>query len=86
MEAIVNNFRQGRHTQKPKHCILSVNGINTKEKAQKLVGKVVTWTSPAGKTLTGKIANVHGNSGAVRAIFEIGLPGQAIGTKVKIGA
>lgn len=86
MEAIVANFRRGKRTQKLKHMILKAAGIDDKEKAAKLVGKKVTWTSPAGKKLHGEIRAVHGNSGAVRAIFEHGLPGQSIGTKINIEA
>jgi len=84
MEATIVNFRQGRHHQKGNHMILSVSGYSDKEKASELVGKAVVWTSPAGKELKGKIAAIHGNSGAVRAIFDTGMPGQAVGTKIKI--
>jgi ribosomal protein L35AE/L33A len=34
--------------------------------------------------MSGKVAASHGNSGAVRVIFETGMPGQALGQKVKI--
>ena len=84
MEATIVNFRQGRHHQECSHMILSVSGYADKEKAVELVGKSVVWTSPAGKELKGKIAAVHGNSGAVRAIFDTGMPGQAVGTKIQI--
>jgi len=84
MEGIVMNYRMSRSRQKNKHMIIQVEGCSGKEKAKELVGKKVVWTSPAGKELAGKIAAVHGNSGAVRAIFEKGLPGQSIGSKVKI--
>jgi large subunit ribosomal protein L35Ae len=36
------------------------------------------------KVITGKVSAAHGNSGAVRALFEKGLPGQAIGKHVRI--
>lgn len=84
MEATVCNFRQGRHTQSNKHMILAVSGVSNKEKALKLVGKKVEWSSPAGKKLYGEIRAAHGCKGCVRAIFEHGLPGQAIGTKLKV--
>ena len=84
MEGIIVNFRQGRHHQKDNHLVISVKGYSDKEKAKELVGKVVVWTSPAGKELKGKIAAVHGNSGAVRAIFDTGMPGQSVGSKIKI--
>jgi large subunit ribosomal protein L35Ae len=64
--------------------ILIVASIDTKEKAEGLVDKKVTWKSPAGKEIHGKIASSHGNKGALRAIFETGMPGQAIGQKVVI--
>ena len=84
MEAIIVNFRQGRTTQKDNHMILQVAGVDSKDKAEKLVGKKVSWKSPAGKEIKGEVRSAHGNSGAVRVIFERGMPGQAIGSKVSI--
>lgn len=80
----VLQFRRGKHVVKPRHFIIEVNGVDSREKAEKLVGKEVTWKSPAGKVLVGRVSGAHGNKGAIRAIFEIGLPGQAITTKVDI--
>lgn len=59
-------------------------GISKKDTAEKLVNKKVLWTSPKGKVISGKISAVHGRNGAVRAIFEKGLPGQALGKDVLI--
>ena len=64
--------------------IIIVAGTDSKEKAAKFVGKKVTWTSPAGKEIKGEVRAAHGNSGALRVLFESGMPGQALGTKVKI--
>jgi large subunit ribosomal protein L35Ae len=64
--------------------ILLVDGVDNREKAAKLIGKEVSWKSPAGKILTGKICSAHGNSGAVRAHFDTGMPGQAVGTPIEI--
>ena len=36
------------------------------------------------KWISGKIAAAHGNSGCVRAVMDKGMPGQSLGTKVKI--
>ena len=80
----VLQFRQGRHTVKPRHFIIEVEGSKSKEDAEKFVGKEVSWKSPAGKEIKGKISGAHGNKGVVRAIFEKGLPGQAITTSVEI--
>lgn len=76
-------FRRGRHTIKEKHFLIEVGAKNKKE-AGKFVGKEVAWKSPAGKIIKGKISGSHGNKGLVRAIFEKGLPGQAIATSVEI--
>jgi len=84
MKGIINNFKKGKRTISHTHMIILVDGVANKEKAQGLVDKKVTWKSPAGKAISGKIASAHGNSGAVRVIFERGMPGQAIGTNVEI--
>ncbi len=64
--------------------IVVVKGVDGKEKASELVGKAVSWKSPAGKEIKGKVRSAHGNKGAVRVLFETGMPGQAIGDKVVI--
>ena len=79
----VVQFRRGLKRIHEKHFILNV-GAKSKEDAKKFSGKEVIWTSPAGKKIHGKISDSHGNKGLVRAIFEKGLPGQSVGTKVKI--
>ena len=86
MKATVIQFRQGRKTQKPKHFLIEIPECDSREKAKKYKGKAVEWKSPGklAKVIKGKIAAAHGNNGVVRAIFEIGLPGQAIGTEVNI--
>ena len=86
MEATIVNFRMARHHTKGNHIILSIEGVNTREKANAFVGKEVVWKTPGSKQkeIHGKIVAAHGNSGALRAIFEKGLPGQALGKKVII--
>ena len=84
MEAIIINFRGGKHTKYDKQMILEIKEINTKEKASKLIGKTITWKTPSGKEIKGKISNIHGNKGALKATFEKGMPGQAIGKKVEV--
>jgi len=82
-EAIVMHFRQGRHHVNPKQMIIKV--AETAEEAEKFIGKTVTWTSPSGTEIKGKISALHGRNGNVRAIFEEkGLPGQALGQKIKV--
>lgn len=86
VKGIVIQFRRGRKTFKPRHFLIEIPNTDSREKAAKFVGKEVLWTSP-GKTekiIKGKIASAHGNKGVVRAIFEKGLPGQAIGTDIEV--
>jgi len=66
--------------------IIKIEGVDSKEKAIKYIGKEVIWKTPSEKQkeIRGRIAAVHGNRGALRVIFEKGMPGQSIGTKVTI--
>ena len=85
MEGVIANYRRGRHTVHPKQCIIIFPDINTRKEANKMIGRTVMWKSPTGKELKGIISRAHGNNGAVRALFKkAGLPGQALGTKIKI--
>ncbi|MGV9173131.1 MAG: 50S ribosomal protein L35ae [Promethearchaeia archaeon] len=85
MKGIISNYRRGRHTVHPKQCILVFPKIESRKEANKLIGRTVVWVSPTGKELKGTISRAHGNSGAVRAHFKkAGVPGQALGTRVKI--
>ncbi len=77
-------FRRGRKTITEKHFLIEVDGVANKKEAEKFVGKGVEWTSSTGKKISGKISGPHGNKGVVRAIFERGLPGQAVLSKVEI--
>ena len=83
MEAIIMHFRQGRHHVNNHQMILKI--ADTAEEAEKVIGKTVSWTSPSGKVIKGKVSALHGRKGNVRAIFaEAGLPGQSLGQKAKI--
>ena len=81
----VIQFRRGKKTIHERHFLIDV-GAKDRKSAEKFVGKNVEWVSPGKnkKVIKGKIAGAHGNNGIVRAIFEIGLPGQAITTTVEI--
>jgi large subunit ribosomal protein L35Ae len=84
MKAKVIQFRRGRHVIHKRHFLIEIEGTKTRKDAEKFVGKEVEWKSPAGKIIKGKISSAHGNKGVVRAIFEKGLPGQAVTTEVEI--
>ncbi len=82
----VIQFRRGRKNITPRHFLIEIPKTDTREKATKFVGKEVFWksTGKEAKIISGKISSAHGGNGVVRAIFEKGLPGQAIGTEVEI--
>lgn len=84
MKGKVISFRRGKHTYKPRHFIIQVEGITDKEKAKSFLGKKVIWKSPSGKEIRGIITSTHGSKGLLRAVFEKGLPGQAINQEVEI--
>ncbi len=84
MKAVIANFRRGRHTQTCNQMIIKLADVNNKDKAKELIGKTITWKSPAGKEIKGKVTKEHGNSGALRVLFEKGMPGQSIGSSVEV--
>ena len=84
MQGIITSFRRGRHRYKPRQFIEKASGVEKKADAQKLIGKIVVWKSPAGKEIKGKLTVLHGNKGLLRALFERGLPGQAVSQHVEI--
>ena len=84
MEGTIVHFRGSRRVKRSNQMIVQINGYDDKEKSSKLVGKKVSWKTPGGKLISGSITALHGNSGALRARFDTGMPGQSIGTKVSI--
>ncbi len=86
MSGVISHFRGSFRRKKGNHLIVVVPGVDSREKAQSYIGKTAVWTSPGKqkKLIKGKISAAHGNKGAVRVIFERGLPGQSLGQEVKI--
>ena len=83
MKGIVVQFRRSRKIIHERHYLLDF-GATSREEAKKMTGKEVEWKTPSGKVIKGKISDAHGNKGLVRAIFEKGLPGQAVTSEVEI--
>lgn len=83
MEGTIINFKRGQRITTDNQMIVHVPGVKTKEEAKKLVGKKVAYNTGK-KDMVGVVASSHGNSGALRVRFETGMPGQAIGQKVKL--
>ena len=83
MEGTIVNFRRSVTRTHGNNMIVQVEGTDSKEKAEKLVGKKVVFNTGK-KDLSGQVTKAHGNSGAILVRFKTGMPGQAIGQKVKI--
>ena len=79
----ITNYRIGIRTQHSRECLIQFTGMKSAAQASPLVGQKVVWKGEK-KTLIGKIVGLHGNSGAVRAKFKKGVPGQALGTAVEL--
>ncbi len=86
MIGTIVNFRGSRRRKSTNQMIVLVDGVEGKDKAKSLIGKTAVWTSPGKnkKEIKGKISAAHGNKGAVRVIFEKGMPGQSLSEKVKV--
>ncbi len=83
MEALIVNYRLGRHTQRRNQCIIKVEGVKDRYQAAKFIGQKISWSSKQGKEIRGKIMSTHGDNGLVLAVFERSLP-HAVGVKVKL--
>ena len=84
MKGIIQSYRRSKHCQTPNQVIVVVPSVDTREKAQELVGKTAVWLTPAKNEIKGEVRSAHGNSGAIRILMEKGMPGQSLGCKVSI--
>jgi large subunit ribosomal protein L35Ae len=66
-----------------KWCLIQINGENSVSKAGQLVGRKMILKF--GKnSFVGKIMGLHGKKGVVKVKFQRGVPGDAIGSRVKL--
>jgi large subunit ribosomal protein L35Ae len=84
MKAAISNYKRSRHSQKSRHMIVFAEGVKNRKDAQALKGKEIVFTTSGKHKIKGKVAAAHGNKGAVRVIFQRGLPGQSLGQKAEI--
>jgi large subunit ribosomal protein L35Ae len=84
MKGKILSYRRGKHTQNVNQMLVEVEGVDSKEKAEKIVGKKLVWKTPGGREIEGEIIGVHGGKGVVRAKFERNLPGQSITNSVEV--
>jgi len=79
---VITNYRRGPKSQRNRECLLKVLDIESNE-SSKLIGWRVGWPLDEPR-LYGVISRTHGRTGTLRVKFKRGLPGQALGTKVRI--
>jgi large subunit ribosomal protein L35Ae len=82
-QGIIVNYRIGPKNQRSKECIIQFAHAKSVSEASRLIGRKVAWKSGKNKII-GKIVDLHGTKGLVRARFRRGLPGQALGTTVEL--
>ena len=79
---IIQNYRIGLHKQKTDQCLIKVKDVEP-ALARTFIGYNVSWPHVNPK-IVGKITRLHGRSGTLRAKFSKGIPGQALGSFVRI--
>lgn len=82
VEGLILNYRIGGQTQNPRQCLIKVLSVEPSE-AWRMIGSKVGWPVEDPK-IVGKIVSVHGRTGTLRVRFNRGIPGQALGSRVKI--
>ena len=81
-EGVVQNYRLGLKTQRTGECLIKVSKLDP-SMVGSIVGWYVIWPFKKPK-LMGRIISLHGRTGTLRVKFRRGLPGQALGSRVKI--
>ncbi|MBS7616412.1 50S ribosomal protein L35ae [Candidatus Bathyarchaeota archaeon] len=82
-QGIIVNYRIGPKSQNSKECLIQFVNVKSSSEASKLIGRKVAWKHDNTKII-GKIVDLHGKKGLVRARFRKGLPGQSLGSTVEL--
>ena len=83
-EGVFMSYRRGKHNQRNRQILIKIAGIRDRKEAARFIGRQAIWTSPKGTPHIGKIVGVLGRRGMVKATFQKGLPGDAIGAELRI--
>jgi large subunit ribosomal protein L35Ae len=81
-EGVIVNYRIGRKTQRSKECLIRPLGLDPRAVGG-LIGWKVSWPAEEPR-IKGRVLSLHGRRGVLRVRFEKGIPGQALGSKVRI--
>lgn len=89
-------FRRGKSVQNENQALVQIEGVKTREDAKWYLGKRVAYVYKGKKAkivegkkhklrcMWGKVVNVHGTNGVVRAKFNRNLPSQAMGSALRV--
>ena len=80
MKGLITSYRRGSKTQTCNQMIVMPQDAGN---SKSLIGKKVVFKTKT-KEITGKVTALHGNKGALRVLFEKGMPGQSITKDVSI--
>lgn len=84
LKGVVISYRRGPRTQRSRECLIQFPNVRSRFEAGKLIGRKIVWSDGKNNIIVGVILSPHGNKGVVRARFRRGLPGQALGSLVRI--
>ena len=84
VKGTILNYRGSHKTHNPYQVLIKFEGVEDKKKAETLVGKKAVFQTSSKKAMEGVVLAPHGGKGVVRARFEPGLPGQALGKQVEL--
>jgi len=79
---VISNYNTGMHKQRTDRCLIKVRDVDNSV-TRGLIGYKVLWPKNVPK-LIGKIVKHHGSTGTLIVKFKKGVPGQALGTEVRI--
>jgi large subunit ribosomal protein L35Ae len=83
IKGTIISYRRGPKTQQSKVCLVRFDNVNSVSEAGQLIGRKVAWPANERKII-GKIVLLHGKNGLVRVRFRKGLPGNALGSRIRI--
>lgn len=79
----IMNYHIGIRTQNSKECLIDFSATSPDERIEAHIGQKVLWKGTK-SAINGRIVGFHGRKGVVRAKFNKGVPGQALGTFVEL--
>jgi large subunit ribosomal protein L35Ae len=92
VKARMLGYKRAQRTQYPRHALIKIDGVQTKESTKFYIGKRCAYVYKAPtvrdgsrfRVMWGKIRRPHGNIGVVRATFKRNLPPKSFGAPIRV--